>query len=33
MPGRVNAWRRAYLDTPHGQSVTLAAARPPPINR
>jgi nitrile hydratase accessory protein len=25
MPGRISAWRRAYLDTPHGQPVTLAA--------
>ena len=23
---RVEAWRRAYLNTPHGQPVTLAAA-------
>lgn len=26
---RVEAWRRAYLNTPHGQPVTLEAADPP----
>ena len=26
---RVEAWRRAYLNTPHGQPVTLAAAASP----
>ena len=26
---RVEAWRRAYLNTPHGQPVTLAAAALP----
>jgi nitrile hydratase accessory protein len=28
MPERVSAWRRAYLNTPHGQPVELAAAGP-----
>jgi nitrile hydratase accessory protein len=28
MPERVKAWRRAYVNTPHGQPVVLAAARP-----
>jgi nitrile hydratase accessory protein len=28
MPGRVSAWRSAYLNTPHGQPVELAAAGP-----
>jgi len=28
MPGRVSAWRRAYLNTPHGRPVVLAAAGP-----
>jgi nitrile hydratase accessory protein len=27
---RVEAWRRAYLNTPHGQPVTLDAADLPP---
>jgi nitrile hydratase accessory protein len=27
MPERVEAWRRAYLNTPHGEPVVLAAAR------
>src|SRR5262245_23664505 len=26
MPERIDAWRRAYLETPHGQPVVLAAA-------
>ncbi len=26
LPERVEAWRRAYLNTPHGKPVTLAAA-------
>jgi nitrile hydratase accessory protein len=26
---RVEAWRRAYLNTPHGEPVTLAAANGP----
>ena len=30
---RVEAWRRAYLNTPHGQPVTLAAATGPAENR
>jgi nitrile hydratase accessory protein len=29
---RIEAWRRAYLNTPHGQPVTLAAADGPPNN-
>jgi hypothetical protein len=29
---RVEAWRRAYLNTPHGQPVTLAAAAGPAEN-
>lgn len=28
MPQRVSAWRRAYLNTPHGQPIVLAAAGP-----
>ena len=28
MPERLSAWRRAYLNTPHGKPVTLAAAGP-----
>ena len=30
---RVEAWRRAYLNTPHGEPVTLAAAAGPVENR
>ena len=30
---RVDNWRRAYLNTPHGQPVTLAAAHDPAENR
>ena len=26
LAGRIEAWRRAYLNTPHGQPVELAAA-------
>jgi nitrile hydratase accessory protein len=26
LPARVEQWRRAYLNTPHGKPVTLAAA-------
>jgi nitrile hydratase accessory protein len=34
IPERISAWRRAHLDTPHGQPVVLAATRQsPPINR
>lgn len=29
---RVEAWRRAYLNTPHGRPVTLAAAAAPVEN-
>jgi len=29
LAGRVEAWRRAYLNTPHGKPVTLAAATLP----
>ena len=29
---RVDAWRRAYLNTPHGQPVTLAAAAGPAVD-
>ena len=29
---RVEAWRRAYLNTPHGRPVTLAAAAGPPVD-
>jgi nitrile hydratase accessory protein len=29
---RVEAWRRAYLNTPHGQPVTLAASGRPVDN-
>jgi nitrile hydratase accessory protein len=29
LAARVEAWRRAYLNTPHGQPVTLAAAASP----
>jgi nitrile hydratase accessory protein len=29
---RVEAWRRAYLNTPHGNPVTLAAAASPAEN-
>ena len=25
LDGRIEAWRRAYLDTPHGRPVSLAA--------
>ena len=28
MPERAGAWRRAYLNTPHGRPVVLAAAGP-----
>jgi nitrile hydratase accessory protein len=30
---RVEAWRRAYLNTPHGKPVTLAAAAAPVDHR
>ena len=30
---RVEAWRRAYLNTPHGKPVTLAAAGPVEIRQ
>jgi len=30
LPGRVEEWRRAYLATPHGQPVLLAAGRRQP---
>ena len=33
MPDRISAWRRAHLDTPHGEPVVLAADRAPPISR
>lgn len=33
LPERVEAWRRAYLNTPHGKPVTLAAATGPVENR
>lgn len=33
MPDRITAWRRAHLDTPHGEPVVLAADRAPPISR
>lgn len=26
LPGRIEAWRRAYMNTPHGMPVTLEAA-------
>lgn len=29
---RVEAWRRAYLNTPHGRPVTLAAAAGPAVD-
>ena len=29
---RLEAWRRAYLNTPHGQPVTLAAATDPAVD-
>jgi nitrile hydratase accessory protein len=29
---RVEAWRRAYLNTPHGQAVTLAAGAVPAVD-
>jgi nitrile hydratase accessory protein len=32
LAGRVEAWRRAYLDTPHGRPVTLAAGAGPVDN-
>ncbi|HZP21177.1 MAG TPA: nitrile hydratase accessory protein [Bauldia sp.] len=31
LPGRVEAWRRAYLNTLHGRPVELAAAERPPL--
>lgn len=33
MPDRISAWRRAHLDTPHGEPVVRAADRAPPISR
>ena len=33
MPDRISAWRRAHLETPHGEPVVLAADRAPPISR
>jgi nitrile hydratase accessory protein len=32
LPERVEAWRRAYLNTPHGQAVLLEAADRPAVN-
>lgn len=32
LAARVEAWRRAYLNTPHGQPVTLAAGAHPVEN-
>ncbi|HVX81594.1 MAG TPA: nitrile hydratase accessory protein [Devosiaceae bacterium] len=31
LAARVEAWRRAYLNTPHGQPVLLEAADKPPL--
>lgn len=33
LESRVEAWRRAYLNTPHGRPVTLAAGAGPVENR
>ncbi len=33
LEARIEAWRSAYLNTPHGQPVELAAADAPALSR